>query len=119
MCGGDPCRRPLLQATTRIAPTSRMLNKLRHLPALAYGALLISFIGVAAEVTFHFLPPHTILAFETWFKNLSAADRDFFSTSMELLAHFFIGLGLAGMITAIAQQQLIAHERDQNSNTPE
>lgn len=95
-----------------------MLNKLHHLPALAYWALLVSFIGVAAEVTFHFLPPQTIPAFETWFKNLSAADRDFFSTSIELIAHFFIGLGLVGMITAIAQQQLSTHERDQNSNMP-
>jgi hypothetical protein len=94
------------------------LNKLRRLPALAYWALLVSLLGVAAEVTFHFLPPQTIPAFETWFRNLSAADRDFFSTSIELIAHFFIGLGLAGMITAIAQQQLNAHERDQNSNTP-
>lgn len=95
-----------------------MLDRLRHFPALAYWALLVSFIGVAAEVTFHFFPPQTIPAFDLWFKNLSAADRDFFSTSVELIAHFFIGLGLAGMITAIAHQQLNAHERDQNSNAP-
>jgi hypothetical protein len=95
-----------------------MLERLRRLPALAYWALLVSFIGVAAEVTFHFFPPQAIPAFDTWFKNLSAIDRDFYSTSMELIAHFFIGLGLAGMITAIAQQQLSAHERDQNSNAP-
>ncbi len=83
-----------------------MLNRLRRLPALAYWALLVSLIGVAAEVTFHFLPPQTILVYAEWFNSMSAADQDFFSSSYELIAHFFIGLGLAGMITAAAQLQL-------------
>lgn len=83
-----------------------MLKRLRPLPALAYWALLVSFIGVAAELTFHFFPPQTIPPFDAWLNSLSAADRDFFSTSLELIAHFFIGLGLAGMITAAVQMQL-------------
>ena len=87
-----------------------MLNKLHRLPALAYGALLVSLLGVAAEVTFHFLPPQAIPVFDTWFNSLSAADQDFFSSSYELIAHFSIGLGLAGMITAAAQLQLKSFE---------
>ena len=83
-----------------------MLDRLRHLPPLAYWALLVSLVGVAAEVTFHFLPPQTFLVYAEWFNKLSAAAQDFFSSSYELIAHFFMGLGLAGMITAVAQMQL-------------
>lgn len=89
-----------------------MFHQLRRLPPLAFGALAISIIGVIAEVTFHFLPPQTIPLFDSWFNSLNAVDKDFFSSSYELIAHFFIGLGLAGMITAFAQMQLATHEND-------
>ncbi len=97
-----------------------MLTRFRRIPAVAYLSLAVSFAGLLAEVTYHFLPPQAIPAYAAWLNGLSAVDRDFFGMAYELVAHIFIGLGLTGLVSLLIYQQIKSAERnhDQHSIAP-
>ena len=97
-----------------------MLDRFRRIPAAAYLSLAVSFAGLLAEVTYHFLPPQAIPAYAAWLNGLSAVDRDFFGMAYELVAHIFIGLGLTGLVSLLIYQQIKSAERkhDQHSIAP-
>jgi hypothetical protein len=81
-------------------------TRLRQVPPLAYLFLGFSFLGVASELTYHFLPPATIPAFGNWLAGLSAEDHDFFYLSWELSAHICIAVGLMGMVTMVVYRYM-------------
>ena len=97
-----------------------MLDRFRRIPPVAYLSLAVSFAGLLAEVTYHFLPPQAIPAYAAWLNGLSAVDRDFFGMVYELVAHIFIGLGLTGLVSLLIYQQIKSAERnhDQHSTAP-
>ena len=97
-----------------------MLNRFRRLPAVAYLTLAVSFVGLVAEVSYHFLPPQSIPAYANWLNSLSVVDRDFLGMMVELIAHIFICLGLTGMVSLLVYQQINSVEQspDRHSTAP-
>lgn len=87
-----------------------MLARFRHIPPLAYLALAGSLVGVAAELTYHFLPPAAIPVYSQWLASLSPVDRDFFGLVYELIAHVCIAVGLLGLVTILLYEQLSKSE---------
>ena len=83
-----------------------MLASLRRIHPLAYWSLGVALVGVLADAGFHFLQPEWIPAYARWLANLSAVDGEFFRLTYELVAHFFVALGLTGLVSALVYQQI-------------
>ncbi len=83
-----------------------MLSYLHRIHPIAYWSLGVALFGVAADSGFHFLRPEWIPVYARWLASLSEVDQDFFRLTYELVAHFFVALGLTGLVSALVYQQI-------------
>jgi hypothetical protein len=79
---------------------------LRRIHPLAYWSLGVALFGAVADSGFHFLRPEWIPVYARWLASLSEVDQDFFRLTYELVAHFFVALGLTGLVSALVYQQI-------------
>ncbi len=81
-----------------------MIAFFRRIPALAFYSAAVAIAAALADAALHFVSPAWAPSYARWLAGLSEVDRDFFFMSYELVAHFFVGLGLAGTVSAILYQ---------------
>ncbi|MBI5292340.1 MAG: hypothetical protein HY872_10740 [Chloroflexi bacterium] len=81
-----------------------MIAFFRRIPAVAFYSAAVALAAALADAALHFVSPAWLPSYARWLAGLSDVDRDFFFMSFELVAHFFVGLGLAGAVSAILYQ---------------
>ncbi|MBI4315897.1 MAG: hypothetical protein HY679_08175 [Chloroflexi bacterium] len=81
-----------------------MIAFFHRIPAVAYYSAAVALAAALADAALHFVSPAWLPSYARWLAGLSDVDRDFFFMSFELVAHFFVGLGLAGAVSAILYQ---------------
>ncbi len=79
---------------------------LHRIHPLTYWSLGVAAFGVLADAGFHFLQPTWIPAYARWLASLSDVDHEFFELAYELIAHFFVALGLTGLVSALVYRQI-------------